>query len=171
MAHEHFNGSCEQSARNYHGAISRNFGSGKLDARLACHKKTIHAVRSFSGCLVPLAYDEDPEIESERAVIVRNGYKHAREVRAFVNESVVYAQQNKFVGQISRKALPGEVIRAAETLRRCTSKRKCEKAEQIMRAFIPKCPLINRKLSNMYILGKINSIQVLTKSGLICGRI
>lgn len=171
MAHEHFNGSCEQSARNYHGAISRNFGSGRLDARLACRKKTIPTVRSFSGCLVPLAYDEDPEIETERAIIVRNGYKNAREVRAFVNESVIYAEQNKSTGQIAKKVLPDDVMKAAFTMRKCTSQKKIARATKTLNDFIFANPLISKKMRQAYAAGKINPVDVLRKSGLLGGRV
>ena len=169
--HDHYNGTCEQSARNYHGAISRNFGSGRLDARLSCRKKTIPVNRSVSGCLVPLAYDEDPERETERAIIVCNGYANLRSVRAYANQTCIYAEENKTIGMISRKALPDDVIRAASALQGNCGRKKKAAAERVLNKFIYTSPLISRKMRKAYASGKINAVDVLRKSALLGGRI
>lgn len=170
MAHEHFNGTCEQSARNYHGAISRNFTGGKLSARLSCAKKSIPAVRAFSGCLVPMAYDEDCEIETERAIYIKGGYSRAKEVRAYVNETVVFAESAKTIGQVARKAVPDEVMQAIIGLRKARKQNDRIRLEAITAAFIMRNDRINKRLRKSFAAGTLDAETTLRKAGLITGR-
>lgn len=167
MAHNHFNGTCEQSARNYHGAISRNFGfENKLDARLSCQKPTGQYVRGFSGCLVPLEYDEDPEYETERGIFIKNGYARVREVRAFCNESVVFAPERPqtFVTNTSRPVLSDEV---QAILRKVTRKETVSRKEaQQVTNFILTCPRIAKPIRDKFVSRKIGALQALRLAGL-----
>ena len=101
MAHTHFNGSCEQSARNRNGAINKNFNSSdRLGLRMACQKNVTPYLRAFSGCLVPLAYDEDPDYETNRGVFTKDGFKNARKVRSYCAEYVVFADETKCISTV-----------------------------------------------------------------------
>ena len=169
MAHEHFNGTCEQSARNYHGAIARNFSGGRLDARLSCKQGTQYN-RIVSGALIPLAEGECPETETPRAIIVRNGYARAKEVRAFAIMQTVYAEAHPEFGTIARPQVPQEILFAVKTIaRKGAAKRKTEAAARVLDDFIRAngTRLANRRMLRAYEAGKISAPDLLRRCGII----
>lgn len=48
------NGQCEQSARNYHGAIARNFYATSLRERLSCKAATPYNRLALKNCTTGL---------------------------------------------------------------------------------------------------------------------
>lgn len=169
--HDHFNGTCEQSARNYHGAIARNFTSGKLGARLSCKPATPYN-RIVSGALVPLEPGEIPETETPRAIIVRNGSARAKEVRAFAIQQTVYAEQTPSYGGAARVRLPQEIVFAVQTLLRPdAAKRKRQAAARRLDDFLRTsgAALVNRKQFCRYMQGKTNAIDLIKAAGLLSG--
>lgn len=164
----------ERGTKNASGAIVRVYGSEKLEARLACQKKTLPYLRSFSGCLVPLEYDEDCDREGERAIYIQNGYKRAREVRAYGNLAQVYAVQNKFnVPQVTGVSVPDEVMKALKLTEAKTTKRNKsaqEAARMTVSAFIAQTHRINRRLKKAYAAGNLTARETLRRAGLVCGR-
>lgn len=169
MAHDHFNGTCEQSARNYHGAIARNFSGGRLDARLSCKQGTQYN-RIVSGALIPLADGEIPETETPRAIIVRSGYARAKEVRAFAITQTVYAEAVPSFGMIAKPRVPQEVIFAVKTLsRKDAAKRKQAAAGRVLDEYIRanNASLTRRSLYRAYLAGKLSALELLHRSGII----
>lgn len=169
MAHDHFNGTCEQSARNYHGAIARNFGSGRLDARLSCKQGTQYN-RIVSGALIPLAEGECPETETPRAIIVRNGYAREKEVRAFAVTQAVFAEAVPEYGTIAKPVATKEVLFAVKTLaRKDAAKRKRQAALRVLDDFIYANgnSLANRRMLRAYDAGKISAPDLLRRCGII----
>lgn len=168
MAHMHFNGTCEQSARNYHGAISRNFGfENDLKARLACNKPVAQFNRAFSGALVPLAYDEDPEYETRRGVVfIKNGYVRAREVRAFCDETVVFAEAEpqSYAATPKHRAIPAQV---ENVLHKVVRKEKVSKKEaKLVMNFIMKSPRVAKPIRDKFAARKIGALAALRLAGL-----
>ncbi len=167
MAHEHFNGTCEQSARNYHGAIARNFGGGKLGARLSCKAATAYN-GSVSGCLVPLDYDEDPEIELERSIKIRPGYKNYQDVKSYCREDRVYAETKPEIGlppspssAISREQLH-KAIDAWER------KPGDKVAFAVLDAYIKENSWrIRKPVMDLYRKGKADPVILIYKTGLV----
>lgn len=178
--HEHFNGACEQSARNHHGAISRNFGTGKLGARLACGKTVTPYLYASSGCVVPIAYDEDGEIETRRGIVITQGYQRAREVRAFSALGEIYASATPEYG-FTRCTISQNVSKAVEILDKPYP--VCKKDAQELAVWKAKAarvldiairgelrPRINKRLFRAYDARKIDAVTVMRKAGLIGGR-
>ena len=182
MSHNHFNGACEQSARNRNGAIVRNFGTGKLGARLACGKTVTPYLYASSGCVVPLAYDEDGEIETRRGIVITQGYQRAREVRAFSALGEIYAEPVKEY-DIARCPISANVAKAIDILckpRKVKGKKQAQelavwkaKAARVLDIAIrgELRPRINKKLFQAYDARRIDGITVLRKAGLIGGRV
>lgn len=166
MAHTHFNGTCEQSARNRNGAINKNFNSSdRLGLRMACQKNVTPYLRAFSGCLVPLAYDEDPDYETDRGVFTKDGFKNARKVRSYCAEYVVFADETKCVSTVmAHSVIPDEV---QAILRKVTRKETVSRKEaQQVTNFILTCPRIAKPIRDKFVSRKIGALQALRLAGL-----
>lgn len=174
MAHYHFNGTCEQSSRNYHGAIARNYEcSDRLDARLSCTKHTIPYRYAVSGCMIPLSYDEDGEIETRRGIVVTQGFSRIKEVRAYAQIGQVYASPSMKSGPSRNPLNRPEVSQALKTLAKPNSEKERVAAAQTLDSVIrgELKPRINRKLFRAYVSGKIGILELLRAAGLLGGRV
>lgn len=169
--HDHFNGACEQSARNYHGAIARNFTSGKLGARLSCKPATPYN-RIVSGALVPLEPGEIPETETFRAIVVRSGFARAKEVRAFAAQQTVYAEQMRTCAAPGRPRLPEQIVFAVKTiLRKGAAARKRQAANRVLDDFIRTqgAAYFSRSAIRAYQKEKLSALELIRRAGLLGG--
>ncbi len=167
MAHEHFNGTCEQSARNYHGAIARNFGGGKLGARLSCKAATPYN-GAVSGCLIPLDYDEDPEIELERSIKICPGYKNYQDVKAYSREDRVYAETRPTIGLPPSRKSGVSKHQLHDAIGAWERKPGNKVAFAVIDAYIQENSWrIRKRVMDLYRKGKADPVLLLYKTGLI----
>lgn len=174
MAHYHFNGTCEQSARNFHGAIARNYDSSdKLDARLSCGKRTLPYRYAVSGCMIPLAYDEDGEIETRRGIVITQGFANANDVRFHANHDMTTCESKRTYGTTTRDIFKGDLADAIKVINsNCGQKKKAAALAMLDHAIRNELkPRFNRKLFRSYESGKLSAMDLLRSAGLIAGRI
>ena len=130
---------------------------------------------------MPLAYDEDGEIETRRGIVITQGYQRAREVRAFSALGEVYAEPVKEY-EIARCPISANVAKAIDILNKPYP--VCKKTARELAVWKAKAarvldiairgelrPRINKKLFQAYDARRIDGITVLRKAGLIGGRV
>lgn len=167
MAHDHFNGTCEQSARNYHGAISRNFGSGKLGARLSCGKTAMPYIGTVSACMVPLDYDEDTDLELERSIKMRPGYSRYKEVKAYARQQEIYADAPAPCA-LEIRVTKEESARLWDAIHAWEARPGDKAAFSVLDAYILKnAQRIPKRYMKLYRKGKADPVLLLYQSGMV----
>lgn len=163
------NGVCEQGARNYHGAIARNFRSGSLRERLSCKPATPYN-RVVSSALIPVAEDEDVDVELRYSIRMAVPRKHKEEVRAYASQPYTLASRTIVSAEPPRKE--PNLRPLLKTLRGNASAQKKAKAEASLSALVLGfyAKRINRRLLSKHKKGELTAEETLVKAGVIGGR-
>lgn len=164
-----FNGQCEQGARNYHGAISRNFYATTLYERLSCKAATPYN-RVVSSSLIPVGEGEDIEIEMRHSIKMAVPRQHMSEVRSYATQAAVFA--SKTIASVEPPRKEPDLRPLLKILRGNAGAKKKAKAEEalsaLVRGFYAK--RINRRLLRKHEAGELSAEAVLVKAGVIGGR-
>ncbi len=163
------NGQCEQSARNYHGAIARNFYATSLRERLSCKAATPYN-RIVSSALIPVGEGEDIEIEMRHSIKMAVPRQHMSEVRSYATQAAVFA--SKTIASVEPPRKEPDLRPLLKILRGNAGAKKKAKAEEalsvLVRGFYAK--RINRRLLRKHEAGELSAEAVLVKAGVIGGR-
>lgn len=168
MAHTHFNGTCEQSARNFHGAIARNFHAGNLGARLSCKPATPYN-RIVSSAMIPSVPEEDFEVETRRAIRVTSPHARAGEVREYARQSSVISHALPTYATIHPANLHApDIAQAIKALHTSNSPRKRAQAHAVLQdAMTFYANRINKATLRRYRAGQLSAEDALVRAGIV----
>lgn len=160
------NGQCEQGARNYHGAIARNFHATSLRERLSCKGATPYN-RVVSSALIPVAEDEDVEIEMRYSIRMAVPRKHMGEVRSFASQPFALAHSQ--IVSVAPPRKEPNLRPLLKILRGNAGAKKKAKAEEELSALVMGfyANRINRQLLEKHKKGELTAEETLMRAYII----